>query len=154
MDAALAEVYLSHMLQIGDSSEALETLSRLERKHSTHSNRSLLLDSTPGKGTGSGLDFTNGFGSKLKVGALLYAKVVSVLVRANRTQEAEDLKKVLEAKNLTRTYILNCITDRPILILFSLTHSLTHSLTQSLIQSLTQSIIHSITQSLTHSPTK
>ena len=50
---------------------------------------------------------------ELKVGALLYAKVVNVLLRTNKTIEAELLMKTIQAKNLTRTYT-NLTTVSPI----------------------------------------
>ena len=93
MDSSLAEMYLSHMLQVQDPSEALSTLRRLEQKHSAQHNRSSLLGSSVG-----GELIPNG---KLKVGALLYAKVVNVLLRANRTEDAAELIPIIEAKNLT-----------------------------------------------------
>ena len=93
IEPSLAEMYLSHMLQLEDPSEALSTLRRLEQKHSSQHNRSSLL----GCATGSDL-MPNG---KLKVGALLYAKVVNVLLRANRTEDAEALIPIIKAKNLT-----------------------------------------------------
>jgi hypothetical protein len=99
VDPALAEMYLSHMLQLEDPSEALSTLRRLELKHSMQTNRSMLIDHPGQEGPGTVLS-----GGKLKVGALLYAKVVNVLLRANRTEDAKALIPVLEAKNLTRTY--------------------------------------------------
>jgi hypothetical protein len=92
MEPALAEMYLSHMLQLDDPTEALATLRRLEAKQTLQGNRTLLLGSHPG-------DTPNG---KLKVGALLYAKVLNVLLRANRTEDADALIPIIEAKNLTR----------------------------------------------------
>lgn len=96
MEPSLAEMYLSHMLQVHDPSEALSTLRRLEQKHSAQHNRSSLLGSSVGSES-----IPNG---KLKVGALLYAKVVNVLLRANRTQDAQELIPIIEAKNLTCKY--------------------------------------------------
>jgi hypothetical protein len=101
VEPALAEMYLSHMLQLDDPTEALSTLRRLELKHSMQTNRSVLIDHPADRQEGSGAALSGG---KLKVGALLYAKVVNVLLRANRTEDAEALIPVLEAKNLTRTY--------------------------------------------------
>ena len=92
MEASLAEMYLSHMLQLEDPSEALATLRRLEVKQSMQSDKTLLLGSQPG-------DTPNG--GKLKVGALLYAKVLNVLLRTNRTEDASALIPIIEAKNLT-----------------------------------------------------
>jgi hypothetical protein len=99
VEPALAEMYLSHMLQLDDPTEALSTLRRLELKHSMQTNRSVLIDHPADRQEGSGAALSGG---KLKVGALLYAKVVNVLLRANRTEDAEALIPVLEAKNLTR----------------------------------------------------
>ena len=100
VEPALAEMYLSHMLQLDDPTEALSTLRRLELKHSMQTNRSMLIDHPADRQEGPGAALS---AAKLKVGALLYAKVVNVLLRANRTEDAEALIPVLEAKNLTRT---------------------------------------------------
>ena len=98
VEPALAEMYLSHMLQLEDPSEALLTLNRLEEQYSL-TNRTLLLDSSLGS---DGRDRAGGSGDNLKVGALLYAKVVNVLLRTNKTADAKALIPLLEARNLTR----------------------------------------------------
>ena len=99
VEPALAEMYLSHMLQLEDPSEALLTLNRLEEQYSL-TNRTLLLDSSLGS---DGRErAAGGSGDNLKVGALLYAKVVNVLLRTNKTADAKALIPLLEARNLTR----------------------------------------------------
>ena len=98
VEPALAEMFLSHMLQLEDPSEALLTLNRLEEQYSL-TNRTLLLDSSLAP---DGRERSGGTGDNLKVGALLYAKVVNVLLRTNKTADAKALIPLLEARNLTR----------------------------------------------------
>ena len=112
IEPSLAEMYLSHMLQLDDPTEALATLKRLEFNYLIPNNKSV---SFTNSSSSSGSSSSGGSGAtespkgvlntlELKVGALLYAKVVNVLLRTNKTIEAELLMKTIQAKNLTRTY--------------------------------------------------
>ena len=107
IEPSLAEMYLSHMLQLDDPTEALATLKRLEFNYLIPNNKSVSFTNSSSSSGGSGAtESPKGVLNtlELKVGALLYAKVVNVLLRTNKTIEAELLMKTIQAKNLTRTY--------------------------------------------------
>ena len=109
IEPSLAEMYLSHMLQLDDPTEALATLKRLELNYLIPNNKSISFTNSSGGSSSGGSGATDSPKGvlntlELKVGALLYAKVVNVLLRTNKTIEAELLMKTIQAKNLTRTY--------------------------------------------------
>ena len=115
IEPSLAEMYLSHMLQLDDPTEALATLKRLEVNYLIPNNKSVSFTNSSSSSSGSSSGSSGGSSAtdspkgvlntlELKVGALLYAKVVNVLLRTNKTIEAELLMKTIQAKNLTRTY--------------------------------------------------
>ena len=93
MDPGLAEMYLSNMLQAQDPSEAISTLNKtLLQQQQQSSNASFA--GAHASDSRSSLQQ----GVQLKISALLYAKVVNVLLRTNRSEDVRALIPLIQSK--------------------------------------------------------